>query len=179
MKCRQHTVCAPPQDRHARQYFPDYASACPGSRILGAFRRRLTAQLPDRRHAVLRCRGLCDPAYPECPTIADLLSHMKIDDPFGRNARKQEQNYASVRKALQAAGITTPALAEQCLQGITRKALIASAVLAALVAAAALLYPQLLPAALVCAGVGGLWISVTAINGRRHVLRYREEEFRD
>lgn len=104
---------------------------------------------------------------------------MSIDDPFGRNARKQEQNHASVRKALQAAGITTPALTEQCLQGITRKALIASAVLAALVAAVALLYPQLLPAALVCAGVGWLWIGVTAMNGRRHLLRYRKEEFGD
>ncbi|TVT50975.1 MAG: hypothetical protein FHP94_01300 [Denitromonas halophila] len=104
---------------------------------------------------------------------------MKIDDPFGRSAQKQEQNYVSVRKALQAAGVTTPALVEQCLQGITRKALISSAVLAVLVAVVALLYPRGLSAALVCAGVGWLWISVTAVNGRRHVLRYRKEEFGD
>lgn len=104
---------------------------------------------------------------------------MKIDDPFGRSALKQEQNYASVYKALQAAGVTTPALAEECLHGITRKALISATVLAVLVTAVALLYPQGLSAALVCAGLGCLWISVTAVNGRRHVARYRREAFDD
>ena len=102
---------------------------------------------------------------------------MKIDDPFGRGARKQEQNYASVRTALQAAGVTTPELADRCLRGVTRKALTTSAVLAVFVAAVAALYPIGLPAALVCAGVGWLWIRVTAVNGRRHVLRYRKGEF--
>ena len=118
-----------------------------------------------------------DPAYPERLAFVSVFSRMKIDDPFGRSAQKQEQNYASVREALKAAGVTTAEMAEQCLRGITRKALISSVVLAVLVAAVALFYPAGLSAALVCAGIGWLWISVTAANGRRHVLRYREEEF--
>ncbi|KAA3654665.1 MAG: hypothetical protein DWQ11_03780 [Proteobacteria bacterium] len=102
---------------------------------------------------------------------------MKIDDPFGRTAQKQERNYASVRNALQAAGVTTPAQAEQCLRSITRNALISTAIIGVLVGAVALFYPQGLSVALVCAGVGWLWISATAVNGRRHVQRYRREMF--
>ncbi|MBT0963072.1 hypothetical protein [Denitromonas iodatirespirans] len=102
---------------------------------------------------------------------------MKIDDPFGRSAQRQARNYASVCEALQAAGVDTPEQVERCLRSMTRNLLIGLAVIAALVLAVAVLAPNALPAALVGAAVLGLWMGAMAVNGRRHLQRYRRERF--
>ena len=101
---------------------------------------------------------------------------MKIDDPFGRKARKQESNYVSLREALKQAGVETAADVRHCARNITRNAVVMVVLSLLSVLLAALMYPAALGVVAVLAAVVMLWVAVTTLNGRRHLQRYLREE---
>ncbi len=104
---------------------------------------------------------------------------MRIDDPFGRVARRREREYESFRESLRGAGVTTRADADQVLGRIRSRGLTAGMVGLAIVAALVLLSPQSAALTLVFGAIYGLWLLRTSINGRRYLQRYVAEELSD
>lgn len=104
---------------------------------------------------------------------------MKLNDPFGRLQQKQQSSYEALRDTLRGKGVDSRPAAAAVLRNVARNALLATAVLCLLVLVAALLFPGLLPVVLVLAALGLIWVLATALNGRRLVRRYIEEELTD
>ena len=100
---------------------------------------------------------------------------MSLDDPFGRVSRKREVEYADYRKALQQAGIDSPAAVHRQLGVIWKH----SDGYAGALTVGALLGGFLFPGA---AGLLAtllvlfwLWLAATALRGHRYTRRYLEE----
>ncbi len=101
---------------------------------------------------------------------------MSFNDPFGRQADKQERDYAALREALSRAGVDTPEAAERCLANIRRNALVMVWLVMLSIVLAAIIHPPALPVVLVCSVVVLLWVAVSTHRGRTHLLRYMAEE---
>lgn len=101
---------------------------------------------------------------------------MKIDDPFGRKAQKQERNYVSLCGALKQAGVSTADDVLRCERNVTRNAVVMVVLALLSVLLAALIYPAVLGLVAVLAAIVMLWVAVTTVNGRRHLQRYLREE---
>jgi hypothetical protein len=103
-------------------------------------------------------------------------THMNINDPFGRLAKRHQTGYESIRASLQQAGINTPQAAREIIRKTNIRSLkIVGSCLLALLLIAALL-PKMLPVALGIAFLILVWITTWVINGRRYIKRYIDED---
>lgn len=101
---------------------------------------------------------------------------MSVNDPFGRQAAKQERDYAAVSAALRNAGVDSLDKAEACLGNIRRNAIIMVWLVMASIILCALIYPQALAIVLVCSVIVLLWVGVSTHRGRGHLLRFMADE---
>ena len=101
---------------------------------------------------------------------------MKLNDPFGRVARREQQEYESLRETLKKSGVHTHKDAVVVLERTqVRGRKIVFAVLFASVLVA-LLYPSALTITLIFSGIALLWSFNMMKNARKHIQRYVEEE---
>ena len=100
---------------------------------------------------------------------------MKLDDPFGRSADKQERDYQNLRAALVEAGVDSAAKVDAMRRNVHRNAAVVAAVAAAVVLAVAVLLPRFTGFVAICAAVVGIWVAATTLRGRAHLARYQRE----
>ncbi len=100
---------------------------------------------------------------------------MKLDDPFGRSAGKNERDYQNLKAALVDAGIDSPAKVAAMRSNVVRNAVIVAAVVLAVVGLVAVLLPDALGFVGICAVVIGIWIAASTVRGRAHLARYLRE----
>lgn len=101
---------------------------------------------------------------------------MKLNDPFGRMAARNEQHYESLRTRLQDAGVVDCRQIDQQMARIRRMQLRGSALALLVALAAAWLQPD---AAVVIGALGFLviaWLLNTGQRAQEHLSRYRREE---
>jgi membrane protein required for beta-lactamase induction len=101
---------------------------------------------------------------------------MKLNDPFGRLAHRDESSYAAVRLRLKAAGIDDVAEVERILKQTRRNVLAFCAAVVFSTLGLALLLPRF---ALIIYALALLLLAVAVhalIQGRRHLRRYMTEE---
>lgn len=101
---------------------------------------------------------------------------MNLNDPFGRVEQKQQNSYASLKRSLQEAGVSTPAEGESVLSGMLRRAGVIALLVVLITAVVWLLFPQWLAATLVLGAIILLWLLVTTLNGYSLVRRYIRDE---
>ncbi len=101
---------------------------------------------------------------------------MKLSDPFGRMARRQQQAYETMRDSLRAAGINTPERAREVIlqarQRVIKFVLICLAVLLLVTAFA----PNLWLLTTCFAIFLVVWATKAAVSGQGYVQRYIDEE---
>lgn len=100
---------------------------------------------------------------------------MKLDDPFGRSAGKQERDYQALKATLQDAGIVTPAAVAALRRNVVRNGLVAALLVALVVGCTAAFFPHLLGFVTICAVVVGIWVVASTARGRAHLARYIDE----
>lgn len=100
---------------------------------------------------------------------------MKLDDPFGRSAGKNERDYQTLRAALVDAGIDSSARVAAMRTNVVRNAVIMAAVTLAVVGLVAWLLPSAFGFVATCAIVIGIWIAASTVRGRAHLTRYGKE----
>ena len=101
---------------------------------------------------------------------------MKLNDPFGRMARRHQTGYESMRAILQNADITTPEAAREVMRNTRIRAVKFLAVCLLLLLIAA----WLLPDSFIVAAFFGIlviaWVLTWTINGQRYIQRYIDED---
>ncbi len=101
---------------------------------------------------------------------------MNLKDPFGRQEKKREREYASLRQKLPGAGVSTRADAEQLMENIGKRAKYGLLIIIPLTLLLMLLIPE---GRLICGTAGimvSLWVYVTSRKIQGHVQRYIKEE---
>ena len=101
---------------------------------------------------------------------------MKLNDPFGRVERRQQNSYESLRASLVDAGVTTRNGAEAVLSSLVKRAVIIFLVVVLITAAVVLFVPQIKAIVFVLAFITLLWVLVTTLNGYSLVKRYIKDE---
>ena len=101
---------------------------------------------------------------------------MKLNDPFGRLARRDESGYAAVRLRLKAAGIDDAAGVERILKQTRRNVLAFGAAVVLSTLGLALLLPRVAPIVYALALLLLAVATHALIQGRRHLRRYITEE---
>ena len=101
---------------------------------------------------------------------------MKLNDPFGRVARREQQAYESLRETLKESGVTTTEDAVIVLERTQvrgRKIVFAVVFVNLLVA---FINPDALTISLIFSGIGLIWAFNMTKNSRKYIQRYIEEE---
>lgn len=101
---------------------------------------------------------------------------MNLKDPFGRQEKKREREYASLRQKLPGAGVTTRADAEQLIENIGKRGKYGLMIIIPLTLLSMLLIPE---GRIVCGTAGtlvSLWVYITSRKIQGHVQRYIKEE---
>jgi hypothetical protein len=101
---------------------------------------------------------------------------MKLNDPFGRMARRHQTGYESMRAVLQNAGIETPEAARAIIRKTRVRAVKFLAVCLVLFLLSAWLLPNGLVVSLFFAILVAVWVVTWMINGKRYIDRYIEED---
>jgi len=101
---------------------------------------------------------------------------MRIDDPFGRIADRDQRGYETLRQKMQEAGVDSIMAAERVMDRTHRNVLTFSAVALLGMGLIYLLLPKMAPIAIALA-VFLLVNAVSAlIRGRRYIKRFMDEE---
>ncbi|UTW11417.1 hypothetical protein [Marinobacterium rhizophilum] len=101
---------------------------------------------------------------------------MNFRDPFGRQEKRREREYASLRQKLPGAGITTRADAEQLIETVGKRGKYGLMTTIALSLLLMLLIPQ---GRIIFGAAGalvGAWAYITSRKIQGHVKRYIKEE---
>ena len=101
---------------------------------------------------------------------------MKLDDPFGRLAARDQRGYDSLRDKLRQAGVNSTGAAEDIMERTRRNVLTFAAMALFGAVLIYLLFPQMAPIAIALA----IFLLVNAgsalIRGRRYIKRFIDEE---
>lgn len=100
---------------------------------------------------------------------------MKLNDPFGRVGRRQNQAYTGVRRQLQARGIEDPAAVRKLVRAMSRSALVWSGITLLSSTFALVLFPAYRG---IIGTVGALilaWIVASWFQAQMHLRRYINE----
>jgi hypothetical protein len=101
---------------------------------------------------------------------------MNLKDPFGRQEKKREREYASLRQKLPGAGVATRADAEQLIESVGKRGKYGLMIIIPLTLLSMLLIPE---GRIVCGTFGtlaSLWVYLTSRKIQGHVQRYIKEE---
>lgn len=101
---------------------------------------------------------------------------MNFRDPFGRQAKRSEREYASLRQKLPGAGVTTRADAEQLIETVGKRGKYGLMIIIPLTLLLMLLIPE---GRIIFGAAGtmvGLWAYITSRKIQGHVQRYIKEE---
>ncbi|UTW11463.1 hypothetical protein [Marinobacterium rhizophilum] len=101
---------------------------------------------------------------------------MNFRDPFGRQEKRREREYASLRQKLPGAGVTTRADAEQLIENVGKRGKYGLMAVIALTLLLMLLIPE---GRIICGAAGtlvGAWAYITSRKIQGHVKRYIQEE---
>ena len=101
---------------------------------------------------------------------------MNLNDPFGRVARREQQEYESLRDSLKESGVNSRSDADVILERIRARGTKIVTVIAIITLLVALLYPGALTVSLIFAGLALLWVFKMTKNARQHIQRYIDEE---
>lgn len=100
---------------------------------------------------------------------------MKLNDPFGRMARRNEREYESLAKSLQEAGMTDPAQAEQLLTKLDKRTRTGLTIIVPAAAILALLFPAYWMFTAAFALLICIWLVKTTQKARLYIRRYVAE----
>ena len=101
---------------------------------------------------------------------------MNLNDPFGRVARREQQEYESLRDSLKESGVNSRSDADVILERIQARGIKIVTVIAIITLLVMLLYPGALTVTLIFTGLALLWVFKMTKNARQHIQRYIEEE---
>jgi len=100
---------------------------------------------------------------------------MKLDDPFGRSAAKNERDYQELKSALAEAGIDSRAQVALMRRNVLRNALVVAAAVSLVLALVGLFLPRAFAFSAICAGVVAVWLAASTVRGRAQLARYQSE----
>lgn len=104
---------------------------------------------------------------------------MKLNDPFGRIASREEKEYQSLRNTLEKSNVKTILDAEYVMERLqSRKTKVVYAVLGILLLLG-FIFPKAFALIVFLAALAVLWVLKTTKNARRYIKRYIEEELKD
>jgi hypothetical protein len=101
---------------------------------------------------------------------------MNLNDPFGRVARREQQEYESLRASLKESGVNSRGDVDVVLERIQMRGTKIVAVIAIITLLLTLLYPGALTITLIFSGLSLLWVFKMTKNARQHIQRYIDEE---
>ena len=101
---------------------------------------------------------------------------MKLNDPFGRMARRREREYQSLRQSLINAGLTDRTKAEELIESLQNRSRKGLWILIPATAVLALLFREYAVYILAVGGLIILWLTNTMSRGSEYIRRYIEEE---
>lgn len=101
---------------------------------------------------------------------------MNLNDPFGRVARREQQEYESLRDSLKESGVNSRSDADVILERIQARGTKIVTVIAIITLLVALLFPDAHTITLIFSGLALLWVFKMTKNARQHIQRYIEEE---
>lgn len=105
-----------------------------------------------------------------------VASTMNLNDPFGRMENRREQDYQSLRKSLQSAGISNRAQALELIVKLRKRALYGLILVLPTTLVLALLLPELRVFSLAFGGLVAVWLVNTGRRGSQFIERYLKEE---
>jgi hypothetical protein len=100
---------------------------------------------------------------------------MKLNDPFGRMARRREREYESLRQSLLNAGLTERAKAEELIESLKKRSKQGLWILIPLTAVAAVAFQTYAIFILAFGALLILWLTNTMRRGQEYIGRYIEE----
>jgi hypothetical protein len=101
---------------------------------------------------------------------------MKLNDPFGRMESRHKLGYESMRDTMRKSGVDTPKAAWEVIEHSKKRALNYIVIGIALLLMMTLLLPKTMPVTLSLGIFMVVWISNSALNGKRYIKRYIDEE---
>lgn len=101
---------------------------------------------------------------------------MKLNDPFGRMARRREREYESLKQALLKAGMTDEQKARDLMDNLAKRSKTGLMVIVPIVAVLALLFREYAVFILAFGALIILWLTNTSRRGQEYISRYIEEE---
>lgn len=101
---------------------------------------------------------------------------MKLNDPFNRLAKQQQNEYLTLRDTLKTAKVDSLLNAEALLADIKRRAWTFSAVIALIVFMTSIFFPEVAVTSMVIGIFTALWAITNSLKGQRYVKRYIQEE---
>ncbi|WP_432698393.1 hypothetical protein ACQUQP_08635 [Marinobacterium sp. YM272] len=100
---------------------------------------------------------------------------MKLNDPFGRMARRREREYESLKQALLKAGMTDEQKARELIENLAKRSKTGMMVLIPLVVILALLFREYAIFVLAFGALILLWLFNTTRRGQDYIGRYIED----
>lgn len=101
---------------------------------------------------------------------------MKLNDPFGRVARRDRARYSALKDRLQQANILDARALQGFIDNVTATMLRLLAVILAAAMVLALLFPEASGLIMLLAALVLLWLAVSYVQTRLYLRRYRREE---
>lgn len=101
---------------------------------------------------------------------------MKLNDPFGRQERRHQRGYETMRDTMQRGNINTAEEARQIIEDSKKRALNYIGVGLVIALLVALIVPNGVPLAVCLAVLIVVWIGSSTVNGKRYIERYIKEE---
>jgi hypothetical protein len=101
---------------------------------------------------------------------------MKLNDPFGRMARRHQAGYEAMRDALRRSGTETAEAAWAIYTQAKKRGLNFIGIGSAILFLVTIILPQALPITLSLALLLIAWVISSTINGRRYIERYINED---
>jgi len=101
---------------------------------------------------------------------------MKLNDPFGRMARRHQAGYEAMRDALRRSGTETAEAAWEIYTQAKKRGRKFIGIGSAILFLVTIILPQALPITLSLALLLTAWVLSSTINGRRYILRYINED---
>jgi hypothetical protein len=101
---------------------------------------------------------------------------MNLNDPFGRVARREQQEYESLRVSLKESGVISRGDVDVVLERIQARGIKIVTAIVIITVLVAVLYPSALTISLIFSGLALLWVFKMTKNARQHIQRYIDEE---
>ena len=101
---------------------------------------------------------------------------MKLNDPFNRLAKQQQNEYLNFRDTLKAAHVDSVPNAEALLADINRRVWKFTAVIVLIVLVTSVFFPEVAVISMIIGLFTVLWAITSSVKGQRYVKRYIEED---